>query len=157
VPRLVLIRFGPRKPRIITPPTLHNALMVQRWWRPGARSKVVLALAVTSAALGGCSLLSSHDHSGEMIAVTADEVAAAMAEDRFYADYGGATLLVSGTVASITGAGGETLVTLATSNGTAVLCDIGSARLIPGGPVVVRSSEVERRDVGVMLDGCRIV
>ena len=80
-----------------------------------------------------------------------------MAGDRFYADYGGATLLVSGSVASVTGQGGETVVALATSTGIAVLCDIGSSPLLPYGPIVVRSAEVERRDAGVVLDGCQVV
>jgi hypothetical protein len=116
----------------------------------------VLALLMAVSTLGGCSLFGAHGHSGETIAVTADEVAVAMAAGRFHADYGGATLLVSGDVASVMGAGGETIVVLATSSGSSVLCNIGSSRLIPSGWVVVRSSEVERRDMGVVLDGCQI-
>ena len=116
-----------------------------------------MALALGGSVLAGCSPFGSRGHPGETIALTADEVAAAMAADRFYAEYGGATLLVSGTVASVTGAGGETIVMLSTLSGSAVLCDIGPSPLLPNGPVVVRSSEVERRDVGVILDDCQVI
>jgi hypothetical protein len=118
----------------------------------------LLTLAVAALALGGCSLLGSR-HSGETIALTADEVVAALAEDRFETDYGGATLLVSGTVVSAAGAGFETIVTLATSTGSPVLCDLGRTipSVYPADRAVVRASEVERVDVGVVLWDCQIV
>ncbi len=132
-----------------------NAAMTPAWRTPGTRT--ALALVLACATLSACSLLSARAHAGETIAVTADEVAAAMASERFETDYRDARLLVSGTVKAIMGQGGETIVTLATAAGPEVLCDIGASPMLPRGQIVVTAAEVERRDSGIFLDGCRIV
>ena len=58
--------------------------------------------------------------------VTATEIANAMKDDRFYADYGPSTLLVAGTVSSLSMRGGDVIAEFATDSSFQTLCDLGA-------------------------------
>src|SRR5258708_25899139 len=60
-----------------------------------------------------------------VVQVSADQVAQAMDDDRFYATYGQTTLLIQGTVAAIDPQPGHFILTLATSASTQALCGLG--------------------------------
>src|SRR5437879_10746848 len=61
-----------------------------------------------------------------IVPVTADEIAQAMQEDRFFSDYGQNTLLVRGVLASLYWQNNVHVAALSTSIQTTVLCDLGS-------------------------------
>ena len=97
-----------------------------------------------------------------VVQVSADQVAQAMDDDRFYATYGKTTLLIQGTVAAIDPQPQHFVLTLATSGSTQVLCDLGnqSAPIKAGDSVTVRSADPEndvaRQDSGVLIHNCTI-
>jgi hypothetical protein len=85
-----------------------------------------------------------------------------MDDDRFYAAYGHTTLLIAGTVAAIDPQPGHTVVTLATSGSTQVLCDLGAAggAIKTGDVVTVRSADpakdVARQAGDLLIHNCAI-
>jgi predicted small lipoprotein YifL len=94
--------------------------------------------------------------------VTADQVAQAMDEDRFYATYGQTTLLIQGTVAAVDQQPDDFIVTLATGVRTKVLCDLGNKApaVKVGDIIIVRSADPEhdvaRRDAAVLIHNCTL-
>jgi hypothetical protein len=94
--------------------------------------------------------------------VTADQVAQAMDEDRFYATYGHSTLLIQGTVAAVDQQPDDFIVTLATGVRTKVLCDLGNKApaVKVGEAITIRSAnpeqDVARRDAAVLIHNCTI-
>jgi len=94
------------------------------------------------------------------VAVTADEIAAAMQEDRFFTDYGQALLVVRGTVKSVDEQGNDQLIELGTNLTTSVLCVVGSrsvhVRVGESLSVTARAQDAQRQRSAVMLQGCRI-
>ena len=94
--------------------------------------------------------------------VTADQVAQAMDEDRFYATYGQTVLLIQGTVAAVDQQPDDFVVTLATSVRTKVLCDLGNIApgVKVGEAITVRSAnpekDVARQDAAVLIHNCTL-
>ena len=94
--------------------------------------------------------------------VTAEQVAQAMDEDRFYATYGQTTLLIQGTVAAVDQQPDDFVVTLATSVRTKVLCDLGNNApgVKVGEAITVRSAnpekDVARQDAAVLIHNCTL-
>jgi hypothetical protein len=94
------------------------------------------------------------------VQLSPDQLALAMQEDRFFADYGQQTLLVRGTVASVSNEKNHHIVELRTGSPIRVLCDLGQAPLPeqPGDAITVRApaSEAVRRPQAsaVMLTVC---
>jgi hypothetical protein len=94
------------------------------------------------------------------VEISPDQLAVAMQEDRFFADYGQQTLLVRGTVDSVSNAKNHHTVEFRTGSPIRVLCDLGQALLPeqPGDTITVRApaSEVVRRPQAsaVMLKVC---
>jgi hypothetical protein len=90
--------------------------------------------------------------------VTASQVAAAMQEDRFFSDYGQATLLVQGSVSSVSQQNGREIVDLRTGEPTKVLCDLAgpSAQVRDGETITVRvqGSDAQRDQGAVVLANC---
>ena len=83
------------------------------------------------AALAGCSILrmqppASTATSVPVLHVTADEVAIAMQEDAFYAKYGQSTLLIDGTINSISQQDNHPLVEFKTVETIKVFCELDS-------------------------------
>ena len=97
-----------------------------------------------------------------VVQVTADDVAQAMDEDRFYSTYGQTTLLVRGTVAALDPQPNHFTVTLATGVRTKVLCDLGSQTpsVHVGDVITVRSADpendVQRQDAAVLIKNCTL-
>lgn len=58
--------------------------------------------------------------------VTATEIANAMRDDRFYSDFGQSTLLVEGTVSSLSRRGSDVIAEFKTDSSFQALCDLGS-------------------------------
>ncbi len=90
--------------------------------------------------------------------VTADEIAQAMQEDHFYADYRGMTLVIHSTLASLNQQSGEWMLELKTTGSEKVFCDLGhqttSAQV--GDAVTVQSpgSDAQRDGSAVILGNC---
>jgi hypothetical protein len=94
------------------------------------------------------------------VLVTADDIARAMQEDHFFSDYDQDTLLVRGTVGSVTRQNNDLLVELDTSIETYVLCDLGTAspKLQAGDTITVtaRGADAQRASSAVLLMNCHI-
>ncbi len=94
--------------------------------------------------------------------LTADEVARAMQEDRFFADYGNNTLLIEGKALSVNRQENDLIVTLDTSVEIKVLCDIGNhSSSVQVGDTVTIKSDLPRRDASrqtsaVLFKNCTI-
>ena len=91
--------------------------------------------------------------------VTATEIANAMRDDRFFADYGQRTLLVDGTVASKSMRGSDVIAGFKTDSSVQALCDLGShpASKPQAGEritVVAEGARAEREPSAVLLNGC---
>lgn len=83
-----------------------------------------------------------------------------MQDDRFFSDYAQATLIVRGTVKSVTRQGSDTVLELTSGVPTRVLCDLGAdASGLTGGDtvkVIARSSDAERGSGTVVLKKCNV-
>ena len=94
--------------------------------------------------------------------VTADQVARAMQQDAFFANYGQSSLLIQGTVVSIDRRGNDLIVVLDSTVPTKVACDLGnrSSAVRVGETITVLSANPggdASRDAGmVLLRNCRI-
>ncbi len=137
--------------------------------------KFGLAGALTLALLAGlsaCSLLrespaaaqpgSTPNPAFPVVHVTADQVAQAMEEDHFFADYGYTTLLIQGTVLSARRQAGDLVISLDTSVPTKVMCNLGNyAGIVQVGSTVTVQSVYPERDASrqpsaVMIKNCSI-
>ena len=121
----------------------------------GLRIAPLLLVALIASACGLVSELTVPPHT---VSVSADQIALAMQEDRFFSDYRNAKLLVSGTVADVTSEDGETIIELATSIPTKVRCDLGPSTVAVqvGAPITVTSSDGERIPDAILLRGCAL-
>jgi hypothetical protein len=94
--------------------------------------------------------------------VTADQVARAMQEDHFFADYGQTTLFVQGIVLSVNQQNNDLVVELDTSIPTKLLCDTGGhlSTVHIGDTIIVKSDfpqrDASRQTSAVMLRNCSI-
>lgn len=118
----------------------------------------VATLLSVALALSACSLVSELSVPPHTVPVSADQIALAMQEDHFFSDYRNATLVVSGTVASVTSENGDAIIELATSIPTKVRCDLGAGPVAVrvGEPVKVTSSDGERVPDAVLLRDCAV-
>ena len=95
-----------------------------------------------------------------VVHVTADQIAIAMQEDHFFSDYRSETLLVQGTISTVSQQGSSTTVVLSTSVATAVLCDLGTqtTALHAGDAITVsaQSDAAQRADNAIVLKNCSI-
>jgi hypothetical protein len=97
----------------------------------------------------------------QVVHVTADEIALAMQEDHFYADYNPDALMVQGVVTDVRQANNDYILELATQIDTKVLCDFGSQapNAKKGDSIEVYSPDAhaaQRQDHAVWLVGCSI-
>lgn len=88
--------------------------------------------------LGGGFFFWGDKHGVETMAITRatpDQLVNAMQQDAFYSNYRGSTLLVEGTIESVTDHAGATIVKLVTTSSFTVLCNLGH------GPATPRADE----------------
>jgi len=90
--------------------------------------------------------------------VTPHQLAEAMKDDRFYADYRKSALLVGGTVASVGPRGGHLIVGFKSDSSYGVSCDLGAATVAPrvgqAFTVLTVGQAAERLPAAVLLRGC---
>lgn len=90
--------------------------------------------------------------------VTATEIANAMKDDRFYADYGQSTLLVNGTVSSLSMRGSDVIAELTKDSSFQALCDLGAHPFISRTgewiTVIAEGAGAERQPSAVFLHDC---
>lgn len=96
-----------------------------------------------------------------VVQVTPDQMVQAMGTDDFYGNWRESTLLIAGTVASVTQQNNDTLIQLTTDSVSKAYCDIGSATtsLVVGDPIrAIAEGEIANRiPEGVMLVGCQVL
>lgn len=133
-------------------------LMRWYWW-----SVVVIAVVVLvgTAAAGGYFLGDVQAVKGLSIQRTSPrQLAEAMRQDRFYSDYRKSSLLVTGTVASVSRGGGQLIVGFATGSSYGASCDLGAAVAAPRVgqtfTVLALGEAAERLPAGVLLRGAVI-
>lgn len=89
---------------------------------------------------------------------TPHQLAEAMKDDRFYADYRKSALLVSGTVASVGRRGGHLIVGFRTDSSFGASCDLGAESVAPRVgetfAVLTVGQAAERLPAAVLLRGC---
>lgn len=120
---------------------------------------VVVVLIVM--AVGAVSFLFGDKHGVESMTIkriTPDQAASAMQGDHFYSDYRENTLMVSGTVSSISKNSNDSLVTFETGSPFKTRCDFGStAAAVHRGETITILSEggsAQRQASAVLLKGC---
>jgi hypothetical protein len=128
------------------------------------RSVATTLIVVAMGIVGGCTVLNPPiptplpTPTPSIVRVTASEVAAAMQQDRFFAEYGQATLLVQGTVASVSQQNGREIVDLRVGEPTKVLCDLASpsVQVRDGATITVRvqGGDARREQGAVVLANC---
>ncbi len=97
-----------------------------------------------------------------VVRVTADQVAQAMEQDEFFADYGQSRLLIQGTVSLVKRQDSDLIIELETSVPTKVICDLGNyfGIIRVGSTVTVESAfpqrDASRQQSAVMLKNCTI-
>ena len=89
---------------------------------------------------------------------TPHQLAEAMKDDRFYADYRRSALIVSGTVASVGRRRGHLIVGFQTDSSYGASCDLGMATVAPRlgetFTVLTVGQAAERLPAAVLLRGC---
>lgn len=116
-----------------------------------------VALAVVACAAPAAPTASSSG-SPAILRVSADEVARAMAEDRF-SDYGGRILVISGTIGDVQVSGTNARISLVTSTSAVVICEtFGEPAVRAGDPLQVRARATDgvRDASGVLLRSCEL-
>ncbi|MGB8646207.1 MAG: hypothetical protein WCF84_13295 [Anaerolineae bacterium] len=97
-----------------------------------------------------------------VVQVTADQIARAMEEDRFFAEYGQTTLRIQGTVFSVKRQDADLVVGLDTTVTTKVMCDLGNYFGIVrvGATITIQSAypqqDASRQASAVMFRNCTI-
>lgn len=94
-----------------------------------------------------------------ILRITADDAARAMAGDRFFSDYGQATLVISGRVGDVAVSGNNTRIALETSTSSVVICEAFGASAVMAGDTIqvrVRATDAQRDDAGVLLRSCEV-
>ena len=90
--------------------------------------------------------------------VTPDQLASAMRDDHFYSSYRENTLLVRGTVSSVSDTNGDTIVAFKSGLAFKASCDFGGTKpAIRQGDTITVLSEAgvaERQPSGVLLKDC---
>ena len=122
-----------------------------------------MALLFVLACVGGVSFFLGFKHALEALQVThvtPGQIATAMEEDRFFADYRERTLLVTGTVESVTGDAGGEVVRFRAASRFAALCDLrdrtSEVRRGLRITVVAEGATAERQSAAVMLRNCHL-
>ena len=121
------------------------------------------ALLFVGACVGGVSFFLGDKHALEALRVshvTPGQIAKAMKEDRFFADYRERTLLVTGTIESVTGDVGGVIIRFRTASRFAALCDLrdrsSAVRRGVRLTVIAEGATAERQSAAVMLRNCRL-
>ena len=90
--------------------------------------------------------------------VSPDQIATAMEQDEFFSSYREVTLVVRGTVSSVSNNGGALVVGLKTDGSFGVSCDLGndSQRPVTGDTITViaEGAKAEREASAVLLHDC---
>ena len=129
------------------------------------RSKIIklLAVLVLLVLVGSVSFLLGDKHAVETMTirtVTPDQVANAMKDDDFYANYRENTLLISGTVASVSKQHNDLVIGFKTSSSYRALCDFGSSSTtVHVGDTLTALTEggvAERQPAAVLLAHCQL-
>jgi hypothetical protein len=93
--------------------------------------------------------------------ITPDQAASAMQGDHFYTDYRENTLLISGTVSSISTNNNDSVVTFKTSSAFKTVCDFKNLRsaIHPGETITALSEggSAERQTSAVLLQDCTLL
>jgi hypothetical protein len=116
---------------------------------------VVLGIVVVAFLLGGRSAMVGLS----IKRVTATDIANAMKDDHFYSDYGQSTLLLDGTVVSVSTRGNDLIAEFKTNSAYQALCDLGAHSA--SGPhvgdrilVIAEGASGERQPSAVLLHNC---
>jgi hypothetical protein len=128
------------------------------------RLALVIAVVCLVAGVGALGFLVGGRHALDnltVIAATPDELAAAMQNDRFYADYNERTLVVQGVVASLTGDATGAVLQFQTQGAFTTRCrfDQYPATVHQGDTirVVAEGATAERLPSAVLLTGCSVL
>ena len=122
------------------------------------------ALVLAAVLLGGGFFFWGDKHGLETLVITRatpDQLVNAMEQDAFYSNYRRSTLLVEGTIESVTVRADATIVRLATTSSSTVVCNLGQAPATPRADetvtVVAEGAAAQRQPAGdVLLRGCAI-
>ena len=131
--------------------------MKKYWWLIVA----VAVLAIVAVGVGGFVLGDIQSVKGMTVQrVTPHQLAEAMKDDRFYADYRKSALLVSGMVASVGRRGGHLIVGFQTDSSYGASCDLGTAtvaaRVGETFTVLTVGQAAERLPAAVLLHDCSV-
>ncbi len=126
---------------------------------------VCVAAVVLVIAVGGVSFLYGENHALNKLSVTtasAPQIASAMESDDFYGSYREKTIVVSGTVASVSTQNNDTRIELQTNSIAKAYCDIGtSSTSVKTGDairVLAEGFTAQRiNSVDVLLTGCSVL
>jgi hypothetical protein len=126
-------------------------------WRHALSATVAVALAACAApgAAGP-----SPSATPTIVRITAEDAARAMVADRFFSDYEGAILVISGRVGDVVPSGNNARIALTTSTAAVVICETFGAPSVKSGDTIqvrVRGSDALRDDAGVLLRNCELV
>jgi hypothetical protein len=94
-----------------------------------------------------------------IVRVSADDVARAMAEDRFFSDYGERILVISGRIGDVSVSGTNARISLVTSTPAVVLCETFGEPAVKAGDTIqvrARASDGVRDAAGVLLRSCEL-
>jgi hypothetical protein len=92
-----------------------------------------------------------------VVRVGVAEVANAMQQDRFYADYGNSALLFSGKIAAVQPGNKATLVTFVTGRPYSVTCQFPTSQTVKPGQIIsvaAPGGSADRQKHGVLLHDC---
>ena len=141
----------------------------QQQTRPRSTCGILGIFVVVGLLMAGCSSLQKMAREATptplptlVSQVSADQVAQAMQEDRFFSAYGHSQLMIRGKVASISQQGGHAIVEFQTAETTRVQCDLGthSYNVHPGDQITLEEpdprSNASREPGIVFLKNCII-
>ena len=128
-------------------------------------NKLILLPLLLSLCLASCSALreipptpDATQIQSTLIEMTPDQIAQAMQNDQFFADYNGMTLSIRGSVAGVSQKTSDWLIELKTSSATKVLCDVGkqAPAVHAGDAITVQAftKDAQRGDSSVILGSC---
>lgn len=123
------------------------------------RSLSLVTVVVVIAACAAPAPTASPSGSPSILRVTADDVARAMGEDRFFSDYGGRILVISGTIGDLQLSGTNARIALLTTTSAVVICEtFGEPAVQPGDTIQVRAraSDGVKDASGVLLRSCEL-
>src|SRR5258707_9435430 len=124
-------------------------------WRRVALATVAIAVVACAAPAAPATSPSS---SPSILRVSADDVARAMAEDRF-ADYSGRILVVTGRIGDVQVSGTNARISLVTSTAAVVICETFGEPAVKAGDTIqvrARATDGVKDASGVLLRSCEL-